>query len=80
MTSQKSIVQLLWGVALVLAGLGVFYRIPQVMPEIEKIEYFYSVMGFIRFCFYLMAVLLIGGGSKKIYHHFKQTHGSDEKP
>jgi len=75
MNAQKSIVHLLWGVALVQAGLGVFYRIPYVMPQIEKIEYFYEVMGFIRFCFYLMAVLLIGGGSRKIYQHFKPTNG-----
>jgi len=79
MNAQKSNVQLFWGVALVLAGLGVFYRIPQVMPQIEKIEHFSAIMGFIRFSFYLMGVMLIGGGSCKIYRHFKSTPESGPK-
>jgi hypothetical protein len=39
------------------------------MPKIESIEYFRGVMGFVRFCFYLLGALLIGGGSRKIYHY-----------
>jgi hypothetical protein len=58
--------QLIWGIALALAGIGVFFRIPQVMPRIEQIPHFSSVTLFIRFCFYLMGVMLIGGGGKKI--------------
>ncbi len=65
-------VQIIWGVLLVLAGTGVFYRIPQVMPRIESIEQFSSVMFFIRFCFYLLGILLIGGGSKKIYDIYQK--------
>ncbi|MBU0987733.1 MAG: hypothetical protein KKH68_10835 [Proteobacteria bacterium] len=60
----------MWGVALFLAGVGVFFRIPQVMPKIEKIEQFSSVMFFVRFSFYLIAVLLVGGGTKKIYDNY----------
>jgi hypothetical protein len=30
------------------------------------------VIGFIRFSFYLMGVLLIGGGLKKIYMNYKK--------
>ena len=69
---DKSVIQLIWGVALVLAGIGVFFRIPQVMPQIAKIEHFSGVMFFIRFCFYLIGVLLIGGGSKKIYSNYSK--------
>jgi len=65
MAQSKSFVQIVWGAALILAGVGVLYRIPQVMPRIE--EQFSSSMGFFRFCSYLLAVLLIGGGAKKIY-------------
>jgi len=68
---NKTIVQIICGVALVLAGIGIFFRIPQVMPRIAKIEQFSSAMFFIRFCFYLIGILLIGGGSKKIYNHIK---------
>lgn len=63
--------QVVWGIALVLAGLGVLYRIPQVMPKITQIEQFSAALGFIYFCFYLMAVILIAGGGKKIYTNLK---------
>ena len=79
MPKSKAHVQIIWGVALVLAGIGVFYRIPQVMPKIENIEQFSSAVFFIRFCFYFMGVLLIGGGSKKIYNYYHKLEG-EEKP
>ena len=63
-------IQLGWGLLLVVAGVGVFFRIPQVMPRIEQIDQFTSVTLFIKFCFYLMGVLLIGGGLKKIFAHY----------
>jgi hypothetical protein len=68
---KNSNIQLVWGAALTLAGIGVFIRIPQVMPQLEKMEQFADVMWFVRFCFYLMGVILIGGGLKKLYHHFR---------
>lgn len=74
---SKTVTQIIWGVALVLAGAGVFFRIPQVMPKIEKIEWFSSSLFFVRFCFYLLGVLLITGGSKKIYHHYRKLKTQD---
>ena len=67
---NKAVVQLIWGIALVSVGIGLFFRIPQVMPRIAEIEQFSQVLFFIRFCFYLMGILLIGGGSKKIYKYY----------
>lgn len=63
--------QMIWGVALVLAGLGVFYRIPQVLPQIATIEYFAGALWIIRLCFYLMGIILIGGGAKKIIRYYR---------
>lgn len=74
---NKSIVQLIWGFALVLAGVGVFFRIPQVMPKVEKIEQFKEGIFFIRFCFYLLGILLIGGGVKKIFDHYKKIENEN---
>ena len=73
MSDNKRTIQLIWGALLLLMGVGVFYRVPQVMPDIEKIEYFSSMTAYIRFCFYLMGILLIGGGAKKIYSNFKKA-------
>jgi nitrate reductase gamma subunit len=70
---QLSTFQLVWGLLLLLAGIGVFFRIPQIMPEIKKIEHFAPYMFFIYFCFYLIGVLLIVGGGRKVYTYLKQA-------
>jgi len=72
MDKSKIHIQLVWGALLLLAGVGVFFRIPQVMPQIKTIETFAAVIGFIYFCFYLLGVLLIAGGARKIYDNFKK--------
>ncbi len=75
MTKEKITLQFVWGMALVLAGIGVFFRIPQVMPQIKAISQFADVIGFIYFCFYLLGILLIGGGIKKLTDAYKQFTG-----
>ncbi len=72
MTKNKRLSQLIWGIMLILAGIGVFFRVHQVIPRIEKIEYFSSIILFIRFSFYLMGIILIGGGAKKIYAYLRK--------
>lgn len=74
MSDTKSNFQVVWGIALVLMGGMFFFRIPQVVPEIEKIGTFSAVMGFVKFCLYFIAVMLIAGGGKKLYRQF-----SDQK-
>ena len=68
---SKAKFHVVYGVVLVLAGFGVLYRIPQVAPEIARIEQFAAAMWFVYFCFYLLAVLLIAGGARKIYTHYR---------
>jgi cobalamin biosynthesis protein CobD/CbiB len=69
----KNVVQLVWGIALVLAGIGVFFRIPYVMPKVEMIEQFAGVILFIRVSFYLLGFFLISGGAKKVFDHYKKV-------
>ncbi len=64
---DKKKIQWVWGVALIMAGLGVFYRIPQVMPKIAAMEAFAGGIGIVKFCFYMLGILLIYGGGKKLY-------------
>ena len=73
MPNKKFTLQLVWGILLLLAGVGVFFRIPQVMPEIKKIAHFAPYIMFIYFCFYLIGILLIVGGGKKVYHYLKES-------
>ena len=72
MTKEKLMIHFVWGTALLLAGIGVFFRIPQVMPEIKSIPQFADVIGFIYFCFYLLGALLVGGGIKKLIQTYKR--------
>lgn len=71
MGSKQHPAQLIWGIALVAAGIGVFFRIPEVMPQIRSIPVFAHMIPFITFCLYLMGLVLIGGGGKKIFRHFR---------
>ena len=73
MKSGRSQFQLIWGVALVLAGIGVIYRIPQVIPRLKQIEQFAAGIGFITFCAYFIAVALIFGGGRKIYRYWQES-------
>lgn len=72
MKGSKRKGQIIWGVLLIAAGIGVFIRIPQVMPQIAQIEHFSSILSYIRFCFYLIGVMLIGGGAKKLLENLKK--------
>ena len=71
MDKSRAKKQTIWGIALVLAGIGMIYRIPQVLPKLAQWEQLSRNMGFIYFCFYFMAVTLIIGGGKKIYDNYK---------
>ncbi|RJQ50380.1 MAG: hypothetical protein C4530_21770 [Desulfobacteraceae bacterium] len=70
MPDSRSRFQLIWGIALITAGVGVFFRIPQILPRIEQMEQFAAATAYIRFCFYFIGIFLIGGGFKKIYNHY----------
>lgn len=67
MNGNRQNFQLLWGIALFLMGVGVFFRIPHVMERVVTIDYFAPAAVFIRICFYIMGILLVGGGAKKLY-------------
>jgi cobalamin biosynthesis protein CobD/CbiB len=79
MEDKKNKLQLIWGILLLLAGIGVFFRIPQLMPEIKKIEHFAPYIVFIYFCFFLIGVLLIVGGARKVYTYLKQSNKENLK-
>ena len=76
---SRAKIQIIWGIALILAGIGVLYRIPQVVPRLVQIEQFASAIGFIYFCYYFIAVTLIIGGGRKLYQNYKSLYGEDKK-
>jgi hypothetical protein len=73
MTDNKTIFQRVWGVALILAGIGIFVMLPQKMAQLEEMGYTLFYLRFTRFSFYLIAVMLIGGGGMKLYRQMMPT-------
>ena len=70
MTEHRNVFQTIWGTALLMMGVLLFFRIPHVMEQVVTIEYFAPAAVLIRICFYLMGILLIGGGIKKLHAHW----------
>ncbi|WP_022668751.1 hypothetical protein [Desulfospira joergensenii] len=60
-----------YGILLIAVGLGVFYRIPQVMPRVGEIEFFSQKLGLVKFCFYTLGVLLVMAGGIRVFKNYK---------
>ncbi len=82
MDRRKNKWQLVWGAALVAAGIGVFIMLPQRMDQIaqaRQVDPASLEILFLWFCFALLGVLLIGGGVRKIYYALKPPPTDDSK-
>ena len=75
MDRSKAIYQVVWGALLLLMGVLLLIQVPQVMERVTRIEYHRFVLWFIRIIIYLIAVLLIAGGARKIYENYKHLKG-----
>lgn len=77
MADDKSRIQVVWAAALILMGLAVFVRIPQVMPKIAQIRMLADNIVFVKFSLYFLGVLLVWGGAQKLYRNLRKTNGQD---
>lgn len=68
---DKKKINFYYGIVLTLVGIAVFYRIPQVVPKIETIEFFARKMTIVKICFYLLGIFLILAGTIRIYRNYK---------
>ncbi len=59
-----------YGILLIIVGCAVFYRIPQVMIQVETIEWFSSKLLVIKSCFYLLGIALIAAGGIRIHKNY----------
>jgi hypothetical protein len=74
MTNDKTLIQIIWGIALVLAGIGIFFAMPQKIVQLQQMQVSSFFINFTRFSFYLIAVMLIGGGAGKIYENYQKRN------
>lgn len=63
---------LLWGCALLLMGVAFFFRIPGIIEGFSEYEHFFGTW-YVRLSLYLVSIMLIGGGGKKLYSLFRST-------
>ena len=79
MSDKYKTLRIIWGVLLSSAGLGMFLTIPAKVHEFqEKGRYFFGL----KFMFYLISVLLVMGGVKKIVENLKTgsiSQGNNEE-
>ena len=68
---DKKKINFYYGIVITLVGIAVFYRIPQVMPKIETIEFLSQKLFVVKACFYILGALLILAGSIRIFKNYK---------
>ena len=64
--------QLIWGILLALMGVAFFFKIPEIINDAKTIETLRAGIGFVYFCLYAVALILIVGGARKIYTNLKK--------
>ena len=64
--------QLVWGILLTLMGIAFFLKIPEIITNAKTIETFGAGIGFVYFCLYMIDLILVVGGVKKIYANLKE--------
>ncbi|MCG8688737.1 MAG: hypothetical protein MI892_27950 [Desulfobacterales bacterium] len=62
-----------YGIVLIAVGIGVFFRIPEVIPQVETIEFFKDKIGVVKFCFYFLGFLLVLAGGIRVVKNYKKT-------
>ena len=70
---NKKQVQIVYGIVLIAVGIGVFLKVPYVMPKVVSINYFTGATLVIEFSFYLLGGLVALAGVKKIFKFMNHT-------
>lgn len=68
---DKKKINFYYGIVIILVGIAVFFRIPQVMPKIETIEFLARKIVLVKASLYILGSLLILAGSVRIYKNYK---------
>ena len=66
MSDKKQSLQKAWGIALVLMGVAIVFRVPEILERLKDNPLFVSGRLYVQFCFYFIALVLVVGGFKKL--------------
>ena len=79
MSDNKIMIQRVWGVLLVLAGIVMFIKIPGRVNELKTVYNVSKLQGaFFLIGGYVISIILFIGGSKKIWTYFRLTKNSTD--
>jgi uncharacterized membrane protein len=57
----------IWAVLLIIMGVLLFFAVPYKVQQMQEVRnYSTGMLMFIYFCFYLISIILVGGGVKKM--------------
>lgn len=76
MPKKRDTIQLIWGIVLIGAGIGIFFAMPGKMAQLQRAGHTGFFILVTRLCFYLIAILLMGGGVKKVYSNYVGKMGN----
>lgn len=62
-----------YGIILIVVGIAVFIRVPQVIPQIESIDFFKNKIGIVKFCSYFLGFLLVLAGGIRVARNYKKS-------
>jgi len=62
-----------YGIILIIVGIAVFIRVPQVISQIEVIDFFKNKIGIVRFCAYFLGFLLVLAGGIRVGRNYKKS-------
>lgn len=62
-----------YGIVLIAVGIAVLIRVPQVIPQVETLEFFKNKIGIVKFCFYFLGFLLVLAGGIRIVKNYKKS-------
>lgn len=77
--SRQILYQMIWGAVLVLTGIAVFFRIPQVVPQFKETYQLGSTIFLVYFSLYFLGIALISGGLLKLWRYFQICKGEQDK-
>lgn len=78
-SDNKKNIQLVWGIALTLVGAAVFFKVFQVIPDLEKVQQKTGIhvnVQVLLIC--LMGIVLLGGGIKKLIRYSQLSRNATE--
>lgn len=75
MSDKKNSIKKIWGLALVLMGIALVFRVPEILDRLKDNPVFVSGRIYLSFSFYFVSLVLIVGGIKKM---MSSKNGNDE--